>query len=61
MLLEIAAMLDRHDRALRSESNGQPRRDQRLDLVYKSLELLADHKAEPNRAERLLNLYSDPT
>jgi len=61
MLLEIAAVLDRFDRAAKSDGNGKAIRDQRLELLYQSLQLLAQRPAEANRAERLLNLFSDPT
>ena len=63
MLLEIAAVLDRIDRGAQSDSdgNGKTLRDPRLDRIYQSLELLAERPAEPNRAERLLNLFSDPS
>ena len=71
MLLEIAAVLDRFDRAVSNEGNGngnanananaKASRDQRLELIYQSLKLLGERPAEPNRAERLLNLFSDPT
>ena len=54
MLLEIAATLDRHDRAA---ADGD---DPRLSRLYQSLEILADRATPPNRAERLLHLFSDP-
>ena len=60
MLLEIAAMLDRFDRANSSEGNGKAMLDQRLELIYQALHLLAERPTDPNRAERLLNLFSDP-
>jgi hypothetical protein len=53
-LLEIAAMLDRYERAGGSEDN------ERLGLLYKSLELLSDRDAGGNRAEQILNLFTDP-
>ncbi len=52
-LIEIAAMLDRYDRA-----NGDG--DERLTLLYKALELLSERGAGDNRAEQLLNLFTDP-
>jgi hypothetical protein len=60
MLLEIAATLDRHDAA--SERAGGPAAaaDGRLEKLYQSLGILADEHAGANRAEQLLNLFSDP-
>jgi hypothetical protein len=60
MLLEIAATLDRHDAAC-ARGEGEARaRDPRLEKIYRSLRILADEQAGPGRAERLLNLFSDP-
>jgi len=59
MLLEIAAMLDRYDRAAKG-GNGRAAGDLRLEKIYQSLDILADRRATPDRAERLLRLYSDP-
>jgi len=55
-LLEIGATLDRLDRA----ASGEPLADQRLVKIYQSLQLLAERETTPDRAERLLNLFSDP-
>ncbi|HUT89627.1 MAG TPA: hypothetical protein VMY37_09035 [Thermoguttaceae bacterium] len=60
MLLEIGATLDRHDAACRREGAGARAADPRLEKVYQSLGILADPSAGPNRAEQLLNLFSDP-
>jgi hypothetical protein len=60
MLLEIAATLDRYDRAAASGGNGQARQDPRLEQLYQALQLLSDRKIGTNRAEQLLNLFSDP-
>ena len=67
MLLEIAAVLDRFDRATQnpgqgngSATSGKAANDPRLELIYQSLKLLAERSGEANRAERLLNLFSDP-
>jgi hypothetical protein len=60
MLVEIAATLDRHDAACRREGAKSGPADPRLDKVYESLKILADRGAGPNRAEQLLNLFSDP-
>jgi hypothetical protein len=59
MLLEVAATLDRFDRAAKSSGNGQVTQDPRLELVYNALKLLSDRNAGENRAEQLLNLFSD--
>ncbi len=58
MLVEVAAALDRYDRAV--EKHGTERDDERLEKIYQSLSLLAARNAAPNRAERLLQLFSDP-
>lgn len=57
-LLEIAAMLDRYDRA-RDAGTGSSH-DSRIDLLYESLALLSQRDTSANRSERLLNLFSDP-
>jgi hypothetical protein len=57
-LLELAATLDRYDRAANGTPAGAPE-DPRLQKIYQSLALLADGNATPDRAERLLNLFSD--
>ncbi len=54
MLIEIGAMLDRYDRATGTKSE-----DQRLDLIYRALALLAKRPAEGNRSEQLLNLFTE--
>jgi hypothetical protein len=59
MLLDIAATLDRLDAAAQRDQSPIPREDRRLKEIYQSLELLADPGARPDRAERLLNLFSD--
>ena len=56
MLMEIAAMLDRHDRA---SPPGAPGGDDRLDQIYQALTLLAERETSSNRCERLLNLFSE--
>jgi hypothetical protein len=58
-LLEIGAMLDRLDRAAAAGSPGDPLADERLGKIYQSLALLAERDTSPDRAERLLNLFSD--
>ena len=57
-LLEIAAMLDRYDRA--RVDNPATADDKRVDLMYQSLALLSRRDNGTNRSERLLNLFSDP-
>lgn len=53
-LIQIAAVLDRADRA---QSHADP--DVRLELFEQSLDVLAD-KGAPDRAERILRIFSDP-
>jgi hypothetical protein len=57
MLVEIAATLDRYDRASKQQAGTGV--DDRLDQIYQSLTLLADREATADRSERLLNLFSD--
>jgi hypothetical protein len=59
MLLEIAATLDRLDSAAERQHCAVPREDRRLREIYQSLELLAERATTADRAERLLNLFSD--
>jgi hypothetical protein len=59
-LLEIAATLDRLDRAAERDQTALPSGDPRLQKIRQSLALLADVQATPDRAERLLHLFSDP-
>lgn len=55
MLIEIAAILDRHDRARQQESNGKPAEtDHRVDALTEAIQLLGTPDGEPNRAEQLL-------
>jgi len=56
MLIEVAAMLDRYDRAAAGQTLAA---DPRLEKLYESISVLAARNAAPNRAERLLNLYSE--
>ncbi len=57
MLLEIAATLDRLDRA--EQGGGDAAADVRLQQIYDSLAILAQSDTTPDRAERLLNLFTD--
>ena len=54
-LLDVAAFLDRVDRA----GDGNSADDFRLKAFRKALTILGDDKAE--RARRVLELFSDPT
>ena len=58
-LIEIGAMLDRLDRAVAAGSPGDPLADVRLVRIYQSLALLAEPQTTPDRAERLLNLFTE--
>ena len=58
-LIEIGATLDRLDRAAAGSRDDQLA-DERLAKIYQSLALLAERETTPDRAERLLNLFSDP-
>ncbi|RME05147.1 MAG: hypothetical protein D6805_00585 [Planctomycetota bacterium] len=53
-LLDIAAFLDRVDRAQPNEKE-----DERLKIFYQALEILRTKKE--GRAKAILNLFSDPT
>lgn len=57
MLLEIAATMDRLDLAADAENRVDT--DARLQQIYDSLSLLAQRDTTPDRAERLLNLFSE--
>ncbi len=59
MLIEIAAMLDRFDRAAEAEPQSAASQDDQLDRIYQALTLLAERETKANRSERLLNLFSD--
>lgn len=56
-LIQIAAVMDRADRAPGSAPGSGS--DQREVLYAESLKVLAD-KDTPDRAERILRLFSDP-
>ncbi len=59
-LLEVAATLDRLDLAMRRDANETVASDPRLERLRTTLDLLADRRATPDRAERVLRLFSDP-
>ena len=56
MLVEIAATLDRIDRA--AKRDGDRLQDARLGQIYDSLELLSRRGSEDNRSEQLLLLFT---
>jgi hypothetical protein len=56
-LLELAATLDRLD--LADGGTGRGLQDEGLQQIYEALQLLAERETSPDRAERLLNLFSD--
>jgi len=59
MLLELAATLDRHDRAPTAPSEVKTA-DERLLLLRQAIQVLADPSAQPDRAQRILQLLSEP-
>ncbi|MBN2489658.1 MAG: hypothetical protein JXQ29_02270 [Planctomycetes bacterium] len=60
MLVEIAATLDRFDRAVQRAGAPPDPLDPRLEKIYESLRMLSEPTATPDRAERILALFSDP-
>ena len=58
MLIEVAAILDRHDRA--AESEGITSTDPRLTQLQDAIDLLSERGARSSRSEDLLLLFSDP-
>jgi len=59
MLLELAATLDRYDRAPSPSGDGKVP-DERLLLLRQAIQILSDPRAQPDRVERILHLMSDP-
>jgi hypothetical protein len=57
MLIEIAAMLDRYDRASSGDAESAPV-DPRLEKIYQSLVTLT-HRDANDRSEQLLNLFTE--
>ena len=57
-LLEIAAILDRHDRGKATHGNATDG-DARLEQFRKSLAVLSEEGATPDRAERIALIFSD--
>ncbi len=58
LVLELAALLDRLDVAA-AKNESAARTDRRIELLHRALAELAAPSATPNRAERLLELYSE--
>lgn len=58
-LLELAAALDRIDRAHDHEETSGDFQDSRLDLLNQAIKVLSEESHLPNRSERLLLLFSD--
>lgn len=59
MLVEIGATLDRFDRAA-ARSGEAAAVDDRIHKVRDALALLAESGGAPDRAERILMMFSDP-
>lgn len=58
-LLDVAAFLDRLDRAEAPEDATSGGEDFRMEAMQRAIKLLVDEKGE--RAKRILELFSDPT
>ncbi|WP_417386978.1 hypothetical protein [Gimesia sp.] len=58
-LVELAATLDRIDRAHDHEEGTGTFQDPRLDLLSEAIALLQEKSHLPNRSERMLLLFSD--
>lgn len=59
-LLELAATLDRLDLAVQRDADESVTGDPRMERLRTTLDMLADRQATPDRAERMLRLFSDP-
>ncbi len=62
MLIEVAAILDRYERAKNSTpENGHAAlpEDPRIDQLYQTLKLLSESSNTDDRSEQVLNLFSD--
>jgi len=57
-LLEIAAMLDRYDRAFAADRSMSDTQNPKLTKIFEMLEILADRNALPDRTKRILALLS---
>jgi len=58
-VLDVAAFLDRVQRAAAGGTTGPALRDPRLQAILAAVHLLGD--GQPERARRVLELWSDPT
>ncbi|MEX2672809.1 MAG: hypothetical protein WD294_11945 [Phycisphaeraceae bacterium] len=56
-LLQIAAVMDRHDRAEDAEPTAD---DPRLKQYHEALKVLAEDKSDADRARMIQLIYSDP-
>ncbi len=61
LLLEVAAVLDRLDAAVEREGSSGIEADPRFERIRTALDMLADREATPDRSERFLRLFSDPS
>ena len=59
MLIEIAATLDRLDRAEQGDAAASVAEDVRLATLYRAIDLIGQRGASPDRAERILNLFTE--
>ncbi len=59
MLIEIAATLDRFDRAQQLDPDTSAPQDARLEILYRAMNLIGQRDATPDRAERILNLFTE--
>ncbi len=59
LVLELAALLDRVDEAAAREGRADSR-DARLANLKSAIEVIASGGGRPDRAERILRIYSDP-
>jgi hypothetical protein len=58
-LLEVAAVLDRYDRACQAHPELTPEDDPRLVQFRQALAVLHSPQAEANRAEQVAMIYSE--
>lgn len=59
LILELAATLDRLDEAAARDSRATAK-DARVKQMAEAIAILSAPSAKPDRAERILRLYSDP-
>ena len=60
MLIEIAATLDRVERAIERSPGPAKYQDERLELIRNSLAFLSEKNSGPNRSEQVLLMFTDP-